>query len=92
MYVCAQLCLNLCNPLYHGPPGSPLGSSVYGISQARILEPVAIFSSMEAIMGYLAFRFQGIRYQAMGVCVSGVLVTKEAQCCWAVFLPVFLNM
>ena len=47
----------------------------------------------ETIMDYLAFSFQGIRYQAMGGCVSGVLVTKEPQCCWAIFLPVlFLNM
>ena len=35
-------CLRLCNPLGSGPPGS----SVRGISQVRILEGVAIFSSM----------------------------------------------
>lgn len=40
-------------------------------------------------MDYLAFSFQGIRYQAMGACVSGVVVTKEPQCCSAIFLPVF---
>ena len=33
-----QLCLTLCNPI----DGSPLGSSVPGILQARILEWVAI--------------------------------------------------
>ena len=33
-----QLCLTLCNPT----DGSPLGSSVPGILQARILEWVAI--------------------------------------------------
>ena len=35
---CPQLCLTLCNPLDY----SPLGSSVHGIAQARILELVAI--------------------------------------------------
>ena len=34
----AQLCLTLCNPMDCSPPGS----SVHGISQARILEWVAI--------------------------------------------------
>ena len=34
----AQLCLTLCNPMDYSLPGS----SVYGISQARILEWVAI--------------------------------------------------
>ena len=34
----AKLCLTLCNPLDHSLPGS----SVHGISQARILEWVAI--------------------------------------------------
>ena len=40
MHVCAhaQLCLTLCNPMDCSPPGS----SVRGISQARILEWVAI--------------------------------------------------
>ena len=33
-----QLCSTLCDPMNH----SPLGSSVYGILQARILEWVAI--------------------------------------------------
>ena len=33
-----QLCLTLCNPMDHGPPGSP----VHGILQARTLEWVAI--------------------------------------------------
>ena len=36
--VCAQLCLTLCNPMDCSPPGS----SVHGISQARILKWVAI--------------------------------------------------
>ena len=34
----AQLCPTLCDPMDDSPPGSP----VYGISQARILEWVAI--------------------------------------------------
>ena len=37
--VCAQLCLTLCGPMDCSPPGS----SVHGISQARILEWIAIF-------------------------------------------------
>ena len=37
----AQACLTLCNPM----DCSPLGSSVHGILQARILEWVAISSS-----------------------------------------------
>ena len=37
----AQLCLTLCDPMGCSPPGS----SVYGISQARILEWVSICSS-----------------------------------------------
>ena len=36
--VCAQPCLTLCNPM----DCCPSGSSVHGISQARILEWVAI--------------------------------------------------
>ena len=36
--LCAQSCPTLCNPLDCSPPGS----SVHGISQARILEWVAI--------------------------------------------------
>ena len=36
--VCAQLCLTLCDPMDCSPPGS----SAHGISQARILEQVAI--------------------------------------------------
>ena len=38
---CAQSCPSLCNPT----DCSPLGSSVHGISQARILKLVAISSS-----------------------------------------------
>ena len=37
----AQLCLTLCNPMDY----SLAGSSVHRISQARILEEVAIYSS-----------------------------------------------
>ena len=39
--LCVQLCLTLCHPVNCSPPGS----SVHGISQARILEWVAISSS-----------------------------------------------
>ena len=41
VHVCAQLCLTLCNPV----DCSPLGSSVHGIFQAKILEWVAISCS-----------------------------------------------
>ena len=46
MYTCtrAQSCLTLCDPM----DGSPPGSSVHGILQARILEWVAIPSSRES--------------------------------------------
>ena len=39
-----QSCLTLCNPMDCSPPGS----SVHGISQARILECIAISYSREA--------------------------------------------
>ena len=38
-WLCAPLCLILCNPMDCSPPGS----SVHGIFQARILQWVAIF-------------------------------------------------
>ena len=41
MYACPLLCLTLCDPMDYSPPGS----SDHGISQARILEWVAISSS-----------------------------------------------
>ena len=40
----AQSCLTLCDPMNCSPPGS----SVHGISQARILESVAISSSRQS--------------------------------------------
>ena len=43
LYTCAQSRPTLCNPLGRNPPGS----SVHGISQARILEWVAISYSKE---------------------------------------------
>ena len=42
--LCVQLCLTLCDPMDCSLPGS----SVHGISQARILEWVAISSSRES--------------------------------------------
>ena len=39
-----QLCLTLCDPMDY----NPLGSSVHGILQARILEWVAMLSSMKS--------------------------------------------
>ena len=43
LFLCAQLCLTLFDPVNCSPPGS----SVHGISQERILEWVAIFSSRD---------------------------------------------
>ena len=47
MCQCTQSCLTLCNPMDCSPPGlqEQTGSSVHGISQARILEWVTISSS-----------------------------------------------
>ena len=42
MYVCAQSCLTLCDPMACSPPGS----SIHRIFQVRILEWVAISYSM----------------------------------------------
>ena len=41
-----KLCVSLCNPMDCGPPGS----SVHGISQARILEWVAIFFTNQSML------------------------------------------
>ena len=41
----AQSCPTLCNPIN----GSPLGSSIHGIFQARVLEWVAIAFSDETV-------------------------------------------
>ena len=42
--MCAQSCLTLCDPIDYSPPGS----TVHGISQARILERVTISYSTES--------------------------------------------
>ena len=52
----AQSCPTLCNPM----DCSPLGSSIHGISQARILEWVAIaFSIFEELMLKLKLQYIG---------------------------------
>ena len=43
LFLCAQLCMTLFDPMNRSPPGS----SVHGISQEKILEWVAIFSSRD---------------------------------------------
>ena len=43
LFLCAQLCMTLFDPVNRSPPGS----SVHGISRERILEWVAIFSSRD---------------------------------------------
>ena len=53
-FVVAQLCLTLCNPMDYSPPGS----SVNGLSQARILEWVATSFS------------RGSSHSRDGTCVS----------------------
>ena len=46
VFVCAQSCLTLRDPMDHGPPGS----SVHGIFQTRILKQLAIsFSELGVI-------------------------------------------
>ena len=40
---CAKSCPTLCDPMAYNPPDNPLGSSVHGILQAKILEWIAIF-------------------------------------------------
>ena len=59
-----QLCPILCDPMYCSPPGS----SVHGISQARILEWVAISSSKRSF---------GSRDQTYAPCFAGGLFTTE---------------
>ena len=59
-----QSCPILCDPMYHSPPGS----SVHGISQARILEWVAISSSKRSF---------GSRDQTYVSCFAGGLFTTE---------------
>ena len=60
--LCAVLCLvthscpTLCNPMDYSPPGS----SVHGILQARILEWVAMPSSMESSQGRDRIQVSGI--------------------------------
>ena len=60
--LCAVLCLvthscpTLCNPMDY----SPSGSSVHGILQARILEWVAMPSSMESSQGRDRIQVSGI--------------------------------
>ena len=54
-----QSCPTLCDPI----DGSPLGSSVHGISQARILEWVAISFSSESCP---------LRDQTHVSCIAGV--------------------
>ena len=56
-YVCAQLCLTLGHPMDYSLPGS----SVHGISQARMLECIPIYSSRESSfpMGYCWEKYSG---------------------------------
>ena len=57
VYMCAQLCLTLCDLINCSLPGS----SVHGISQARIVECIAISSSRESSfpMGYCQEKYSG---------------------------------
>ena len=57
VFMCAQLCLTLCDLIDCSLPGS----SVHGVSQARILECIAISSSREFSfpMGYRREKYSG---------------------------------
>ena len=60
----AQSCPTLCNPKDYSPPGS----SVHGVSQARILEWVTIFFSRESSQS---------RGQTHDSCIAGRFFTTE---------------
>ena len=72
-HVCAQLCPALCDPMDCSPPGS----SVHGISQARILEWVVISSSGGSSQP------RDWIYISCGSCIAGKFFTwwalREAQ-------------
>ena len=67
LHICSftQLCLTLCDPMDCSPPGS----SVHGISQARILEWVVISSSRGS---------DGPRAQTCISCITGGFFTTQA--------------
>ena len=67
-----QLCMTLCNPRDCSPPGS----SVHGISQARILEWVAIpFSRGSIFCNNLRERIWKKKKMVIGICIT------EPLCC-----------
>ena len=82
----SQLCPILCNPMDSGPPGS----SVLGISQARILEQGAISSSKgssqsrdpthTSCVSYLAGRF--LTTEPLGKPIIKNTVIKIVKCWW----------
>ena len=59
-----QSCPTLCNP----KDGSPLGSSVSGILQARILEWVAISFSMAVILEPLKIKLATVSTVSLSIC------------------------
>ena len=65
----AQSCPNSCDPVDCNPPGS----SVYGISQARILEWVAISSSILSPTVYTVLRDHGSTQIFLGTCNSTLI-------------------
>ena len=66
MHVCsvAQSCPTLCNPVDYGPTGA----SAHGISQARILEGVAIFYSKGSSQN------QGLTHCPSVLCIGRLIV------------------
>ena len=83
----AQLCLTVCNPI----DCSPLGSSVHGVFQARILEWVAISFSMGI---FLTQRSNpGLLRSRQTLCsLSSVQFSSVAQSCPTLFDPMNCSM
>ena len=58
-----HLCLSLCDPMDYSPPGS----SIHGISQARIMEWVAIAFSVHFIDSFKYFKILIIGTFILGI-------------------------
>ena len=83
----AQLCLTLCNPI----DCSPLGSSVHGVFQARILEWVAISFSMGIFLTQGSN--PGLLRSRQTLCsLSSVQFSSVAQSCPTLFDPMNCSM
>ena len=73
----AQSCPTLCDPMDHSPPGS----SVHGISQARVLEWVAIFFSRgSSQLRSPALQADSLPAEVLGKHNAYYIVVKRAFC------------